>query len=214
LLPTHFFRLFLETLDAELGPKTLAMVLEKADLDPALIDPQAVSHLTSPAAAPASPAAAPASPAPGQAETYAHIQHALRVYYGRGARGTLVRIGRILWIRLLETASLPEKAQAQLARSLPTGQRLKAILELLARFMRERNADVSVHTLDLDLLLVDSVGAATIGQKENAPVCIVTLGLIQEALIWVSGHEYDVEEVSCRAAGGDACEFKITVSGK
>ena len=92
LLPIHFFRLFLETLDAELGPKTLAMVLEKADLDPALIDPQTVSHLTSAAAA----------------ETYARIQHALRVYYGRGARSTLVRIGRILWGRLLETASLPE----------------------------------------------------------------------------------------------------------
>jgi len=198
LLPTRFFRLFLETLDAELGPKTLSMVLEKANLDPALVDPQAVSHLTSAAAA----------------ETYARIQHALRVYYGRGARGTLVRIGRILWGRLLETASLPEKAQAQLVHSLPAGQRLKAVLELLARFMREQNADVSVHTLDLDLLLADHAGAATVGQKENAPVCFVTLGLIQEALIWVSGREYDAEEVACQAAGGDACEFKITVSGK
>jgi predicted hydrocarbon binding protein len=174
------------------------MVLEKADLDPNLVDPTAVSQLTSATAA----------------ETYARIQHALRVYYGRGARGTLVRIGRILWGRLLENASLPDKAQAQLARNLPGSLRPKAIIELLARFMREHNADVTIHSLDLDLLLADHVGAATIGQKENGPICIVTLGLIQEALIWVSGREYDVEEVSCFAAGGDACEFKITVSGK
>ncbi len=197
-LPIRFFRLFLETLNAELGAKTLAIVLEKADLDPSLIDPQTLSDLTSEAAA----------------ETYARIQLALRTYYGRGARGTLVRIGRILWGRLLENASLPEKAQAQLARSLPSGLRLKAVLELLARFLREQNADVSVHTLDLDLLLADHVGAATIGQKENTPICIVTLGLIQEALIWASGHEYDVEEVSCKARGEDACEFKITVQGR
>jgi len=198
LLPVRFFRLFLETLNAELGAKTLIVVLEKADLDPALVNPEAVSHLTSITAA----------------ETYARIQHALRIYYGRGARGTLLRIGRILWGRLLESASLAEKAQAQLARSLPASLRMKAALDLLARFMREKNADVTVHTLDFDLLLADHGGAATIGQKENAPICIVTLGLIQEALIWVSGHEYDVEEISCRANGGDACEFRVTVSGK
>lgn len=198
LLPVRFFRLFLETLNAELGAKTLTVVLEKADLDTGLIDPVTVSRLTSITAA----------------ETYARIQHALRIYYGRGARGTLLRIGRMLWGRLLESASIPEKAQAQLARSLPMGLRLKAILDLLARLMREKNADITVHTLDVDLLLADHGGAATIGQTENGPICIVTLGLIQEAMIWASGHEYDVEEVSCRATGGDACEFKVTVTGK
>lgn len=198
LLPIRFFRLFLETLNADLGAETLLVVLEKANLDPDLVDPQVVSRYTSAATA----------------ETYARIQHALRVYYGRGARGILLRIGRILWGRMLENASLGEKAQAQLARSLPSALRLKAVLELVARFMREKNADITVHTLDLDLLLADHVGAAAIGQKENAPVCIVTLGLIQEALVWVSGREHDVEEVSCQAAGGDACEFKVIVSGK
>ena len=198
LLPVRFFRRFLETLNAELGAKTLTVVLEKADLDPELINPETLSHLTNVTAA----------------ETYARIQHALRIYYGRGARGTLLRIAPVLWERLLENASLPEKAQAQLARSLPGTLRLKAVLELLARFMREKNTDITIHTLDLDLLLADHAGAATIGQKEKAPICMVTLGLMQEALVWASGHEYDVEEISCRAAGADTCEFKVTVSGK
>lgn len=198
LLPVRFFRLFLETLNAELGEKTLTMVLEKADLDTERLNPEAVSRLTSSTAA----------------ETYARIQHALRIYYGRGARGTLLRIGRLLWGRLLESASIPEKAQAQLVRSLPTSLRLKAVLDVLARLMREKNGDITVHTLDLNLLLADHSSAATIGQTEKNPICIVTLGLMQEALIWVSGHEYDVEEVSCRAMGGDACEFKVTVVGR
>ena len=194
-LAPRFFRLFLETLSADLGAKTLAVVLEKASLRADMIDPQAVSGYTGVAAA----------------ETYARIHHALRIYYGRGARGILLRIGRLLWGRLLDNASLAEKAQAQLARTLPVGLRLKPILEVLARLIRQESAHVTVHTLDLDLLLADHVGAATVGQKENAPICFVTLGLIQEALVWVSGREYDVEEVSCRATDGDACEFKITV---
>lgn len=197
-LPVRFFRLFLEALNAQLGDQALTAVLEKADLDPQLINPEAVSRLTNVTAA----------------ETYARIQHALRVYYGRGARGTLLRIGRVLWGRLLDNASLTEKAQAQFARSLPPALRLKAVLDLLARLMREKTADVTVHTLDIDLLLADHVGASTTGQKETTAICSVTLGLIQEALIWASGHEFDVNEISCRAAGGDSCEFRVTVSGK
>jgi predicted hydrocarbon binding protein len=198
LLPIRFFRLFLETLNAELGSDTLSVVLEKGNLPPDLIDPQAASRFTSASAA----------------ETYARIQQALRVYYGRGARGTLVRIGRILWGRLLDKASFGEKAQAQIVRSLPAAMRLKPTLELLAGFLREKKDGASVHTLDMDLMLADHAGASTIGQKEATSICSVTLGLIEEALFWASGREYDMLEVSCRASGGSACEFKITVSGQ
>jgi predicted hydrocarbon binding protein len=198
LLPVRFFRLFLETLGTELGQPTLGPVLEKGDLQLDLTDPQAASRFTSASAA----------------EMYARIQHALRVYYGRGARGTLVRIGRILWGRLLDNASFPEKATAQIVRSLPRAAQLKPTLELLARFLSEKPGAVTIHTLDMDFMLADHAAAAALGQKEQAPVCSVTLGLIEEALFWATGREYDVTEVSCRAAGSeDACEFKITVSG-
>lgn len=196
-VPARFFRLFLETLNAELGSTRLALVLEKGDLQPDQINPQTAFRLNSAEAA----------------ETYTGIQRAMRVYYGRGARGTLVRIGRILWERLLENGSLPEKIQAQLIRSLPTAMRLKPILELLAHFMRDYSSDVTVHTLDVDLLLVDHASAAG-SRQESAAVCNVTLGLIQEALFWASATEYDVEEVSCRATGGESCEFKISLPRK
>lgn len=198
MLPLRFFRLFLDTLIAEVGRDTLTLVLEKADLSPELVNPQLVSTLTSQTAA----------------ETFASIQHAVRRYYGRGARGTLTRIGRLLWPRLLENASLPEKAQAQMVRTLPPSIRVKPAVELLARFLRERPAGVTIHTLDLDLMLVDHAGAATLEQKESTPMCFVTLGLIQEVLFWAMGREYDIEEVSCRANGGATCEFKINTAQK
>ena len=196
LLPTRFFRQFLDVLTGELGNEALVSIIKKASLPADLVDPQAVSRYNTATAA----------------ETYAHIQQAMRFYYGRGARGTLIRIGRLLWPRLLETASLAEKAQSQIIRTLPPSMRMKPALELLARFMREHPEGVSVHTLDLDLLLVDRAGAVTVEQHEVTPICYVTIGLVQEVLFWASGREHDVEERACRAAGAGQCEFKVTVS--
>lgn len=197
VLPVRFFKAFLEVLNAEIGDETMNLVRAQDELPLDSLDPQAASRLDGFAAA----------------ERYAHIQHILRVYYGRGARGILTRIGRLMWERLLENASFPEKAQAQVIRSLPASLRLKPTLELLARFLREKAEGASVHSLDTDLMLADHAAAAALGQTESASICSVTLGLIEEALFWATGHEYDVNEVSCRAAGGDACEFKITVPG-
>ncbi|PWH17339.1 MAG: hypothetical protein DDG60_02405, partial [Anaerolineae bacterium] len=121
LLPTRFFRQFLETLTNELGKEALVSILSKSALSAEIVEPQIVSRYN----------------AATSAETYAKIQKAMRFYYGRGARGTLIRLGRLLWPRLLETASLAEKAQSHLIRTLPPTLRAKPVLELLARFLRE-----------------------------------------------------------------------------
>lgn len=196
LLPIRFFRQSLNILTDELGQEALVFILEKANLPADLVDLQAVSRYNTATAA----------------QAYARIQQAMRFYYGRGARGTLIRIGRLLWPRLLETASFAEKTQAQLVRTLPPSMRIKPALELLARFLREHPEGVTVHTLDLDLLLVDRAGAVTVEQQEVTPICYVTIGLVQEALFWASGREHDVEERACRAAGASQCEFKITMA--
>jgi predicted hydrocarbon binding protein len=198
LLPTRFFRLFLDVLYAELGSETMVLILEKANLPVDLIDSQAVARYNGGTAA----------------EAYARIQQAMRIYYGRGARGTLTRIGRLLWPRLLEAASIYEKTQAQIVRTLPPSLRMKPAIELLARFLRERNDGVTVHTMDLDLLMVDHAAPVAIGQAESHSICYVTLGLLQEATFWASGREHDVDELSCKANGGDNCEFKIVVGSK
>jgi predicted hydrocarbon binding protein len=188
----------LETLNTEVGHDTLQIVMSKSDLPLDFCDPETVSRFTS--------ATAP--------QAYASIQKALRTYYGRGARGILLRIGRLLWTRLLENAAIHEKAQAQVVRSLPIAMRRKQTLELLARFMREKPEGVTVHSLDLDLLLVDHACSAVGDQKENAAICSVTLGMIQAAFLWATGSEVDVEEVACRAVTGEQCEFKVKVGAK
>ena len=145
------------------------------------------------------------------ARIYASMQAALRAYYGRGARGTLLRVGQRLWHHLLDDAALVSKAQAAVIRRIPLRSRRKSTLELLARFLSAQPGDITLHTLDLNLLLADHVSPTTHGCQNRTPICFVTQGLIRESLLWATGQRHDVEETSCKACGEDDCEFKITV---
>ena len=144
------------------------------------------------------------------AQAYASLQAAMRTYYGRGARGVLSRVGQRLWYHLLEDASLGGKTQAAIIKRLPLSTRRKPALELLGKFIGTASSDITVHTLDLDLLFADHVSPTTDGQSASAPICYVTQGLIREALFWATSQNYDVEETSCKAKVKDACEFTIT----
>ena len=147
------------------------------------------------------------------AKTYAALQAAMRTYYGRGARGVLLRVGQRLWNFLLDDAALGGKAQAALIKRLPFTLRRKSILELLARLVGNQPGDIMVHNQDLDLLLVDHASPAAENQHDSHPICFVTQGLIRESMFWATGQGFDVEETSCKAMGKEVCEFKI-MAGK
>ena len=117
------------------------------------------------------------------AQAYATLQSAIRTYYGRGARGILIRIGAKLWQSLLDDSRLGVKAQAAFIRGLPKSLRRKPALELLARMLGAGNGDITIHTLDLDLLLVDQASPTALNQTDDIPICFVTFGLIREVRI-------------------------------
>jgi predicted hydrocarbon binding protein len=195
--PSRIMSRFVETLSEEIGQDTLSAVLSNAGL------PQewAVStHFD-------------AKDDVRAAQVYSRLQFALRTYYGRGARGILLRIGSKLWNRVLDDSAFGVKAQATVIRRLPKSMRRKSALELLARIFSAVPGSIKIHTLDLDLLLVDQTSPTTLDQSNNTPLCFVTLGLIRECLYWADGQEYDIEERSCRALGAHQCEFKITAGG-
>ena len=148
------------------------------------------------------------------ARLYASLQQALRLFYGRGARGILLRIGEGMWNRMMAQANLLQKTELEIVRRLPVPARRRRMLELVADILREGGGAATVHTLDMDLLLVDHSSAATLNQTSVEPICFVTLGLIQAALFWATGQEADMEEIACKATGAPACEFKIQLGGK
>lgn len=192
----RLLRAFVQTVSAQLDAGDLAAVLDKAGLSLLLSDPAAVARFDARAAA----------------QAYAGLQQALRAYYGRGARGLLLRAGAEFWKRLLAESPLTARPRIPLARALATAARPKPALDLLARLLSAHPGDITVHTLDLDLLLVDRVSPAAYEQHASEPICWVTLGLAREALLWATGREYDIAEVSCRATGARQCEFKVITS--
>ena len=196
-LSGHVLRQFVQALDSELGTESLFNLLKKVGASPDWSDPTRMETLSGTAAS----------------EAYTGLQKAMRTYYGRGARGFLIRVGGNLWNRLLDDASLAQKAQSKIILGLPVNARRKPALELLAKIIGHKRGDVTVHTQDLDLLLADKASPGTLDQNESGRICYVTLGLLRECLFWATGQEHDIEETSCRANGEDACEFKITIGG-
>ena len=177
-----FLLKFVDVLSGEIGGENLSVVLEKAGLPAEWASPVFLRSLDR----------------FRTAEVYAGLQAAVRTYYGRGARGTLLRVGGNFWHRLLTDASLPLKVRAAVVRRFPGNVRRKGTLDLLAHLLGRASGDVTLHTLDLDFLLVDHISPSTLGQKALAPVCYVTQGLIREALSWAVDGEYDIEEMTCR----------------
>lgn len=190
----RILRRFAETVALELGADQFSAMLALANLPAEWKDPQAFL----------------AKNPYDSAHVYAALQTAMRIYFGRGARGVLLRVGQRLWNHLLEDAALGIKAQAAVIRRLPLAARRKPTLELLAKFLGARPGDIVIHTLDLDLLLVDHASPAAHDQKESSPICFVSQGLIRESLHWATGKDYDVQEIHCQAMGEHSCEFKIT----
>lgn len=193
----RIMQIFVETLSAEVGHETFSAALLNTGLPAEWAHSAHFAGLDNVRAA----------------QAYARLQSALRTYYGRGARGILLRIGAKLWNHLLDDSTFTIKAQAALIRGLPKPLRRKPTLELLARILGIAPGSITVHTLDLDLLLVDQTAPTTLEQSDNAPICFVTFGLIRESLYWADGQVYDIEERACRATGARQCEFKVAIGG-
>lgn len=191
---SRILRRFAETVAFELGADQYPVVLRLAKLPAAWSKPDMFLSMD-----PVESAGA-----------YAALQDALRTYFGRGARGVLLRVGQRLWRYVLEDASFAIRAQAAVIRRLPNSARRKPTLDLFAKIFGTRSGDITIHTLDLDLLLVDHASPAADGRTEATPICHVTQGLIQESLFWATSTRFDVEETACKAQGRHACEFKIT----
>lgn len=189
----RILRRFVETVAVELGPDQFNAMLALSKLPVEWTNSETFQKMD----------------ASESAKIYAALQAAMRTYYGRGARGVLLRVGQRLWNFLLDDAALGGKAQAALIKRVPLTARRKPILEFLARLVGNQPGDMTVHTLDLDLLLVDHASPAAENQQDSHPICFVTQGLIRESLFWATGQNFDVEETSCKATGKSTCEFKI-----
>ncbi len=144
-----------------------------------------------------------------RASEFAALMQAIENYYGRGARGTLIRIGYESFKELVNSHLVQAALYRLLFRALPLQQRKLTALRWLAREIAAPGGQVTVHLDDRHLAFVDHESDPSFGRKREVEICWVTLGELQQAVKWATGLEHDVLEMSCRAKGDPACRFDI-----
>ena len=137
-----------------------------------------------------------------------------QVYGPHGGRGLAARIGRACFnngIRQYGTQmGLTEMAFRLLPLPAKVSAGAKAFAELFNTF-----TDQKVHVEEENGKLLWYIDRCPLcwGRSGQQPVCHLAVGLLQEALYWISGGKvFDIEEVTCIAAGDENCTIMIDQS--
>lgn len=143
----------------------------------------------------------------------AALSQALEDMYGaRGGRGIALRIGRAAFSQGFKSfgmlAGMAHPAFAGLPLAKRTDMGVQAIAAVFTRFSDQ--ATTVADEGDAYVFTVEYSPMAW-GRTSERPVCHALAGIIQEGMRWASrSYEYHVHETTCRAAGGDACIFKVS----
>lgn len=194
--PNRFARLFLLAMEDVMGQHGLTTILSMAGLD---------TYIDSP-------------PPDNLARQFdfvymAALSQALEDVYGtRGGRGIALRIGRATFSKGFKSFGMLAGMAHPAFTVLPLDERValgvQAVTAVFTRFSDQ--ATTVADTGDAYLFTVENSPMAW-GRSAERPVCHALAGIIQEGMRWASrSYEYHVQEIACRAAGGDACVFRVS----
>jgi hypothetical protein len=145
-------------------------------------------------------------------EVVSGMQAALEKAYGpHGGRGVSLRIGRACFQQGLREFG-PLFGLTDLAfRLLPWKTKLKVGAGAFADIFN-KHSDQRVRIVDTDEVLYWHIERCPVcwGRQTDQPCCHLAVGLLQEALYWVSGGKmFQVEETHCCAVGDKECVIAI-----
>jgi predicted hydrocarbon binding protein len=137
-----------------------------------------------------------------------------QVYGPHGGRGLALRVGRACFNYGVRQYGTQMGLTEMAFRLLPLPAKLqagaKAFAELFNKFTDQQ---VRVEEEDGKILWHIDRCPLCWERKTHDPVCHLAVGLLQEALYWVSGGKvFNVEEKTCIAAGDKVCTIEIDQS--
>lgn len=145
-------------------------------------------------------------------ETVSRLQLALVKEYGpRGGRGLALRIGRVFFSNGLRTYRSELGLNHTSFRLQPPGLKILAVLDVLTDFFDQHtDQHVTLEETEQSFLWRIERCPWCWGRQEFEPACHLPIGMLQEALYWVSGGKYyNVVEENCIAQGDLACLIVI-----
>lgn len=146
-----------------------------------------------------------------KASEYAKFNEAIEVFYGRGGKGFLRRIGKASFqYGVKEQGALLGLAGAAL-KLMPQKGRIKFILNGLVNALKKTNDQVNawVEEVDGKLAYCESTCAICNGRHSDQPVCHLYVGSISEAVRWATDQDYEITETHCIAKGDPCCRFEV-----
>jgi len=145
-------------------------------------------------------------------ESFGRFQTALEQGFGpHGGRGLALRSGRVFFSNGLRTYG-PELGLNDTAfRLQPPDLKLMAVLQAMADFFNQQtNQKISLKEAEQKILWKTERCPWCWGRQGFEPSCQFSIGMLQEALYWVSGGKfYNVVEETCIAQGNPACLIVI-----
>ncbi|MBI3166161.1 MAG: 4-vinyl reductase [Chloroflexi bacterium] len=145
-------------------------------------------------------------------EAVSRLHQALEELYGpRGGRGLALRVGRSCFkYGLKEYGSMLGLTETAF-RLLPLPTKLHAGAGSFAGlFNKYTDQQVRVAETDSEILWHIERCPLCWGRVADEPVCHLAVGLLQEALYWLSGGKvFQVEEIACHARGDERCTILI-----
>jgi hypothetical protein len=140
------------------------------------------------------------------------LQTAIENYYGpHGGRGVTLRVGRACFQHGLREYG-PLAGFTDLAfRLLPLQTKLRVGANAFADIFN-KYSDQQVRLEDLGQTLLWHIERCPLcwDRRTDVPSCQMAVGLLQDALYWVSGGKFfNVEEIHCVANGDPACTIAI-----
>jgi len=142
----------------------------------------------------------------------AQLQESLEQVYGpQGGRGTALRIGRACFQYGLREYGSVLGLTGMAFRLLPLPTKIHTGAGLFADLFN-KHTDQRVRIEEKGNTLFWHIGRCPLcwERKTTEPVCHLAVGLLQEALYWLSGGKiFNVEEIACIAHGDPACTIVI-----
>jgi predicted hydrocarbon binding protein len=134
-----------------------------------------------------------------------------QIYGPRGGRGLAQRAGRALFANGLKNFGALAGAGDLAFKILPLQTKLKIAVPAIAKVFSSVTDQISGSTEYPDHFIYTIERCSMCwGRKTDKPACHVAVGIIQEALKWMSGgHEFKVEMLSCIGAGDAMGRIKI-----
>jgi predicted hydrocarbon binding protein len=140
------------------------------------------------------------------------LQESLEQVYGpQGGRGTALRIGRACFQYGLRDYGSMLGITEIAFRLLPLSTKIHTGAKLFADlFNNQTDQRVRIEEAGNKLFWHIERCPLCWERKATEPVCHLVVGLLQEALYWLSGGKiFNVEETACIARGDHACTFVI-----